>query len=276
MHAADATLAIPPTSAADRKRRARMRRNLTRAAYTWGSVFAGLALWQFIGVFVVKNSLFLATPVAAIAAIGQLWNDGQLQKAIVVSGEEYVLGFAIGAIAGVAIGLLIASWDKASLVLTPWISGLYASPIIALAPLLILWFGVGIWSKVAVVISLVIFPMIINTEAGILTTDPQLLEAARSFGATRAQLFAKVSLPGAAPMILAGLRLAVGRGLIGVVVGELAGSRAGLGFLINNASQVFNMPQLFAAVLILAFAGIALTAGFQRLESILVPWKNHA
>jgi NitT/TauT family transport system permease protein len=269
---------VPATTAAKAasKRRARGRRNLSRAAYTWGSVFAGLALWQFIGTYIVKSNLFLATPLASIREMGHLWQTGQLESAMIVSGQEYFIGFLLGAIVGVGVGLLIASWDKASLVLSPWISGLYASPIIALAPLLILWFGIGIWSKIAVVFSLVVFPIIINTEAGLLTTDPQLIEAAKSFGANRWQIFAKVSLPGAAPMILAGLRLGVGRGLIGVVVGELAGSRAGLGFLINTASEVFNMPQLFASLMILALAGILLTAGFQRLETILVPWKNHA
>jgi NitT/TauT family transport system permease protein len=270
--------AVPSTSVvnAEKKRRARLRRNASRTAYTWGSVFAGLALWQFVGTYIVKSNLFLATPLASIEAMGHLWQTGELPTAIVVSGEEYALGFILGAVVGVAIGLLIASWDKASLILSPWISGFYASPIIALAPLLILWFGIGIWSKIAVVFSLVVFPIIINTEAGLLTTDPQLIEAAKSFGANRWQIFAKVSLPGAAPMILAGLRLGVGRGLIGVVVGELAGSRAGLGFLINTASEVFNMPQLFASLMILAAAGILLTAGFQRLERILVPWKNQA
>jgi NitT/TauT family transport system permease protein len=261
------------TSAAERRQKEQTRRSLVRAAYTWGSVVVGLAIWQFVGIFVVKNSLFLATPIASIAAIGELWQKGEMQKAMIVSFEEFAIGFAIAIVAGILVGLLTASFEPVKLVLTPWISGFYASPIIALAPLLILWFGVGIWSKVAVVISLVIFPMIINTEAGIIHTDAQLIEAAKSFGATRLQIFAKVALPSAAPYILAGLRLGVGRGLIGVVVGELAGARAGLGFLINNASQVFNMPQLFAGVIVLAAAGIAMTAFFQKLEGVLVPWK---
>jgi len=258
---------------AERRQRAAVRRGLSRAAFTWGSVIAGLAIWQFIGVYVVKNSLFLATPVASIMAVGDLWAKGEMQKNMIVSFEEFAIGFAIAIVAGIFVGLLTASFEPVKLILTPWISGFYASPIIALAPLLILWFGVGIWSKIAVVISLVIFPMIINTEAGIIHTDASLIEAARSFGATRLQIFTKVALPSAAPYILAGLRLGVGRGLIGVVVGELAGARAGLGFLINNASQVFNMPQLFAGVIVLALAGIIMTAFFQRLEIVLVPWK---
>lgn len=262
-----------PVRSAEQRRRAAARRTIVRAAITVASVIGGLLIWEFIGRVVVNNSLFLATPSASIAALGDLWAKGDLQKAILISGQEFAIGFVVAVVAGTAIGLLTASFETISLILTPWISGFYASPIIALAPLLILWFGVGIWSKIAVVISLVIFPMIINTEVGIKRTDPQLIEAARSFGATRLQIFAKVSLPSAAPYILAGLRLGVGRGLIGVVVGELAGARGGLGYLINNASQVFNMPQLFASVIVLAAAGIGLTALFQYLERVLVPWK---
>jgi len=257
-----------------RKAPSRARRGFGRAAYTWGSVIGGLLLWQIWGDYVVHNSLFLATPTQSFVAMIKLWGNGTLQHDIVISGEEFLVGFVIASIAGIVIGLLTATFDRVSLILTPWISGLYATPIIAVAPLLILWFGVGIWSKIAVVISLVVFPMIISTEAGIRHTDAQLIEAARSFSATQQQIFTKVMLPSALPLILAGLRLGVGRGLIGVVVGELAGSRAGIGYLINEASQVFNMPELFAGVIILAAAGILLTAGFERTEHILAPWKN--
>jgi NitT/TauT family transport system permease protein len=242
--------------------------------YTWGSVLVGLGIWQLVGAYVVHNSLFLATPIQAFGGMIDLWKSGQLQTALVTSGEEFLIGFVLASIAGIVIGLLTASFRRVNLIAAPWISGIYASPTIALAPLLILWFGVGIWSKVAVVFLLVVFPMIVSTEAGIRTTDPHLVEAIRSFGATQGQIFTKVLLPSALPMILAGLRLGVGRGLIGVVVGELAGSRAGLGFIINNASQVFNMSQLFAGVIILSAAGIILTAGFERLETVLAPWRS--
>jgi NitT/TauT family transport system permease protein len=125
---------------------------------------------------------------------------------------------------------------------------------------------------VAVVISLVVFPVIINTEVGIRSADKQLIEMVRAFGATQTQVFWKVSLPAATPFILAGIRLGVGRGLIGVVVGELFGSRAGLGFMIVQAAEVFDMPLLFAGIIVLAAAGILLTAAFRSLERRLVPW----
>lgn len=264
----------PRPAAAKRKRKSQTPRGWSRIAYTWGSVLAGLLIWQFVGTYVIHNSLFLATPTQAFVSMAKLWSAGTLQNAIIVSGSEFIVGFVIASAAGIVIGLFTASFDRISLVVTPWVSGLYATPIIAVAPLLILWFGVGIWSKIAVVISLVIFPMIISTEAGIRHTDAQLVEAARSFGASHRQIFTKVALPSALPLILAGLRLGVGRGLIGVVVGELAGARAGIGYLINEASQVFNMPELFAGVILLAAAGIILTASFDRLERVLVPWKN--
>jgi NitT/TauT family transport system permease protein len=236
-------------------------------------VLAGLVLWELVGRFVVKNALFLATPSQTALALGKLWSDGTLQHHAWVSTQEFVLGFALAVLLGIPIGLVTASWRRPAAMLNPWISGFYATPIIALAPLFILWFGIGIWSKVAVVASLVLFPVIINTDAGVRNADRQLIEAVRSFGATKLQLFTKVSLPAALPFILAGLRLGVGRGLIGVVVGELFGARAGLGFMITQAAEVFNMPQLFAGIVVLAAAGIALTAAFQGLERRLVPWN---
>lgn len=268
------TVQAPASPLPPKKRPAAARRRPNRLLYTWGSVIAGLVLWELWGIYVVHNSLFLATPSQSIVAMGKLWATGVLPNDILVSFEEFIVGFVIASAAGVIIGLFTATSERISLILTPWISGLYATPIIAVAPLLILWFGVGIWSKIAVVISLVIFPMIISTDAGIRHTDRQLVEAARSFGATQQQIFAKVCLPSALPLILAGLRLGVGRGLIGVVVGELAGSRAGIGYMINEASQVFNMPELFAGVIVLAAAGIILTNAFEQAEKILVPWKN--
>jgi NitT/TauT family transport system permease protein len=116
--------------------------------------------------------------------------------------------------------------------------------------------------------------VIINTEAGIRSTDKALIEAIRSFGASRAQIFTKVMLPAALPFILAGLRLGIGRGLIGVVVGELFGARAGIGFVILQSAEVFNMPRLFAGVAVLAAAGIGLMALCRAAETRLVPWNR--
>ena len=238
------------------------------------SVAGGLALWELASRFLVDNALFLAAPSQIAAAIYTLAVTGQLWHHVGVSAAEFALGYVIASILGIALGLAMASSATMKRALQPWVSGLYATPTIALAPLFILWFGIGIWSKVIVVISLVLFPVAINTEAGLRTTSERLIEMLRSFGATPQQIFFKVSLPSAVPFILAGLKLGIGRGLIGVVVAELFGSRAGLGRLISQSADAFNMPELFAGVVVLAIAGIVMTAGFGWLEKRLVPWTK--
>ena len=238
------------------------------------SVFGGLALWEIVSRFVIANALFLAAPSQIAVAIFNLARSGQLGRDIGVSSAEFIVGYVIACVLGIALGLAMASSATVKQAVQPWVSGLYATPTIALAPLFILWFGIGIWSKVIVVITLVLFPVTINTEAGLRTTSERLIEMLRSFGATNRQIFFKVSLPSAVPFILAGLKLGIGRGLIGVVVAELFGSRAGLGNLISQSADAFNMPELFAGVVILAFAGIVMTAGFGKLEQRLVPWTR--
>jgi NitT/TauT family transport system permease protein len=238
------------------------------------SVVTGLVLWELLSRVVVANPLFLAAPTQIFAAILSLSESGQLGHHIGVSALEFAVGYVIASAIGIGLGLAMASSETAKRICQPWISGLYATPTIALAPLFILWFGIGIWSKVLVVIFLVLFPVTINTEAGLRTTSARLIEMLRSFGATPRQIFFKVSLPSATPFILAGLKLGIGRGLIAVVVAELFGSRAGLGRLISQSADAFNMPELFAGVVVLAAAGIAMTAGFGWLERRLVPWTR--
>jgi NitT/TauT family transport system permease protein len=238
------------------------------------SVLGGLALWELISRYLVANSLFLAAPSQIALAIYNLARTGQLWHHIGVSSTEFALGYVIACVIGIGLGVAMAASATAKQALQPWVSGLYATPTIALAPLFILWFGIGIWSKVLVVVTLVLFPVAINTEVGLRTTSERLIEMLRSFGATRSQIFLKVSLPSAVPFILAGLKLGIGRGLIGVVVAELFGSRAGLGNLISQSADAFNMPDLFAGVVVLALAGIVMTAGFGWLEQRLVPWTR--
>ena len=238
------------------------------------SVLGGLLFWELVSRLLVANALFLAAPSQIVYAIYQLTLTGELGRHIYISSIEFVIGYVIAAVIGIALGFGMASNARFKQAMQPWISGFYATPTIALAPLFILWLGIGIWSKVLVVIFLVLFPVTINTEAGLRTTSDRLIEMLKSFGASRRQIFFKVSLPSALPFILAGLKLGIGRGLIGVVVAELFGSRAGLGRLISQSADAFNMPELFAGVIVLAVAGIAMTAAFGWLEKRLVPWTK--
>ena len=238
------------------------------------SVIVGLIGWQFLSDVVIANSLFLASPTQVVEALVKLAMSGELWAHVKTSALEFLLGYAIAAVVGISVGLLIATSPFWKSWLQPWISGLYATPTVALGPLFILWLGIGIWSKVLVVVLLVVFAVTINTEAGIRSTSERYLEMMRCFGATQRQLFLKVSLPSATPFILAGLKLGIGRGLIGVVVAELFGSRLGLGRLIGASADSFNMPELFAAVAILAASGILMNSAFSNLETRLVPWTK--
>ncbi len=250
--------------------------NRVRRNYLAGtlSVAGGLLLWQVVSKYVIANPLFLAAPSEIVTAIYRLSLTGEMGRHIAASGTEFVVGYVIASAIGIAFGFGMATNAGFKQSLQPWISGLYATPTIALAPLFILWLGIGIWSKVLVVVTLVLFPVTINTEVGLRQTSERLIEMLKSFGASGSQIFFKVSLPSALPFILAGLKLGIGRGLIGVVVAELFGARAGLGQLISASADTFNMPELFAGVVVLAFAGITLTAGFSWLETKLVPWTK--
>jgi NitT/TauT family transport system permease protein len=206
----------------------------------------------------------------------QMLLDGSLFYNSWVSLEELMVGFVLGIAAGVVIGAAMVQWRIVNDMLEVWISALYAAPMIALAPILIIWFGIGTPSKVAVVFIMVVFPMIINTQAGLESVDRRLLLVARSFCANGWKTFLTISLPSAAPFIVAGMRQGVGRGLVGVVVGELFGAKAGLGNIITTASSVFDMATLFVAVVVLALAGVILTALLRAFELRLAAWRDVA
>ncbi|MEA2640690.1 MAG: NitT/TauT family transport system permease protein [Chloroflexota bacterium] len=239
-----------------------------------GSLGFGFLLWEIAADLIVRDKLFLVAPSAVVVRIAQLLGTGELQHHIVASGLEFVIGFVIAAFVGVGVGLLMGTCKPARIALTPWVAAIYSTPLIALSPLLILWFGIGITSKVVVVFAVSVFPVLVNTQTGIEGADERLLEMARAFGANTRQTFTKVLLPAAVPFIVAGLRLGVGRGLVGVVAAELFGAREGLGFLITAASQVFDMGALFGAVVILALAGVLSTAAIRALEQRIAPWRG--
>ncbi|MBI4322520.1 MAG: ABC transporter permease [Chloroflexi bacterium] len=238
------------------------------------SIIAVSLLWEVVARYIVNSALILVPLTSIWSAFVKLLMTGELQKHVWVSFQEFGLGFTLAAVAGIVLGILMATSDVVRDYLDPWVSALYATPTIALAPLFILWFGIDIASKIAVIFLAAVFPILINTYAGIQATDNTLIEAARSFGASRMQIFTKILVPSALPFIIAGLRLGVGRGLVGVVVGELFGARAGLGFLITVSGQVFDTAGLFVGVLFLAIAGVIAVEGLKRVEHHMAPWRH--
>jgi NitT/TauT family transport system permease protein len=230
-------------------------------------------LWEVVARFVVANPLFLPS-LGQVAIRGEeLWISGELGTHIWVSFQEFAWGFASSAAIGVLAGICLAEWRGLREFVDPIISLLYATPLVALGPLFILWMGIGLFSKVAIIFLVAVFPIIINTVAGLTTTDPTLIDVARSLGGSGAQIYSKVRLPSALPFIIAGLRLSVARALVGVVVAELFGARAGLGFMIVNYAQSFDTAAVFLGVIILAVAGVASVELLKFLEVRLAPWR---
>ena len=243
---------------------------VTRAVLSF--VIVGI-LWEALG-RTGRWPLIMAPLSAIFASARRMLESGQLQKHIMISLNEFFWGFALAVAAGVVLGIAIATSDVFCHFVDPWISALYSTPTVALAPLFILIFGIDTPSKIAVVFLLAVFPIVINTSTGIRSTDQVYVEAARSFCASRRQIFTKVLIPSALPFIVAGVRLGIGRGLVGVVVGELLGSRGGLGFLVLTSSQVFDTAGLWVGVFVLAGTGIISVLLLQKLEHRMAPWRE--
>ena len=233
-----------------------------------------MVLWELVARILVKNPLFFAPLTAVWSRSVELWLSGELQIHIWTSSQEFILGFLLACFVGIMFGVVMASSVIVRDFCDPWVSMLYSTPIIALGPLFILWFGIGVSSKVAVIFIVAVFPILINTFAGLATTDANLIEVARSFGSSPAQIFTKVRFPSALPFIVAGLRLGVARGLVGVVVAELFGAKEGLGWLIMISAQTFDTAGLFVGVFILAASGVITVEIIKLIERRLAPWRG--
>jgi NitT/TauT family transport system permease protein len=237
------------------------------------SLLLAAVLWEGVARLFVKSPLFFAPLSAVFVSMAKMWSEGTLQADMYVSLQTFVVGFVLGSIVAILIGVLMASSEWMRDFLDPWISAMYATPFIALAPLFTLWFGIGLTAHAAVVFIVVFFPVLINTFAGLTTTDPVLVEVIRSFNASERQIFTKVRFPAALPFIVAGLRLGIARGLVGVVVAEMFGSAAGVGFRILVSGQAFDTAALFVGILILALAGVIGVELIKILERRLAPWR---
>ena len=190
-----------------------------------------------------------------------------------MSALELALGMACAIAVGITVGGAVARVAPVRSAVQPWIAALNASPMIALAPVVVLWFGLGIQSKIFVVALIAVFPIIVNTEAGIRETDRDLIEMARALRLPQRKIVLDIYLRSALPVMVAGIRLGTSNGIIGVVVGELFGAKAGLGYAITTNAQLFDVSAMFLAIGILALAGILLTGSLRALERRMVPWR---
>jgi NitT/TauT family transport system permease protein len=237
------------------------------------AVVLALAVWQACWSAGWISPLFFSGPAAIAKRFYEDLVHAHLRSDMAYSGRNFIVGFALALVAGVVMGVIVGWYRRVEMLLNPFLTTLYATPRIAMIPLIIIWFGIGMWSKVVIVFLSAFFPILVNTIGGVKATDPDLLRAARAFCASDWQIFTTLAIPGAVPFILTGVRQGVMLGLIGVVVGEMFGGSEGIGFMVSYGGQTFATDTLFAGVLIIAFAGIVLTALTERLERHFSRWR---
>jgi NitT/TauT family transport system permease protein len=254
--------------AVDQQARARRKYRLIRLV----SILVVLGAWELVGRRI--DPLFMSYPSAVGQAAVRLTKSGELPTALVSSLTTLALGFAIAAVLGVLGGLVIGRYRTVE-VATDWlVNALYATPLVAVVPLVILWFGLGFSAKLFVVVLLAIFPVLINTASGVRNVPPALIDVGTGFAASEWQVFTKVILPASLPYTMTGLRLGVGRAIIGMVVAEFFTAITGLGALVVKYGNQFDTASMLVPVLVLMVLGVALTAGLRQAEARIAPWKE--
>jgi ABC-type nitrate/sulfonate/bicarbonate transport system permease component len=238
------------------------------------SVIGMVLLWEFAFTYIFPlNPFFFTKPSLIAAAFKEQLVSGSLWHDIAVSSKAFLLGFGLAVVVGIPIGVFMGWRRRAEYTLDPFFTALYASPLVALAPLFIIIFGVGLTGKVAVIFLLTVFPFIFNVFAGVKCTDRLLVNVVRSFGGREKHIYFKVILPSILPYIVAGARIAIGRGIVGILVTEFYAASEGIGFAISRFGDTYRLPDMFAAILVLMIMAVVLTEGLRKLETLLAPWK---
>ena len=238
------------------------------------AVIVFLTAWELVGnVLGLINPMFMSAPSLIWKAAVQLFGSGEIWNDLYVSGIEFGWGYLLSVLVGVPFGIATGWYKKMSYIFDPFINAMNATPRVALLPLVIIWLGIGILSKVGIIFLGAVFPILINSRDGVKTTPYNLLTAARSFGASEWQIFKSVVLPSTVPFILTGLRLGVGRALIGVMVGELYAATAGIGFMITVAGATFQTDKVFVGVLVFAISGMISMELLTKLEGRFDKWR---
>ena len=236
-----------------------------------GAIAVVLGVWELFGP--TLNKLILRPPSDIFRAFFELVANGELQDAMGQSFRELFGGLAVALAVGLVLGVASGRWRFVYNAIDPLVSALYSVPSVALVPLIAVAFrSVGDAPRIATVALFAVFPILINTQQGVRNVDRQLLEVARSFNSSERRLWTDVILPSATPYVLAGVRLAIGRGLIGMIVAEFFIGLVGLGYLIISYENVFRIDRMFVPVIVVATMGILMMGFVQWLEGRIAPW----
>jgi ABC-type nitrate/sulfonate/bicarbonate transport system permease component len=233
-----------------------------------------LACWEAASRAGWVPALFLPSPLGVVRELLELAGSGEIFVHVAASLRRLAAGFALGAGAGIVVGVAVGFFSLAEAVGQPLIAATFPIPKIALLPLLILWLGIGEASKVTVIALGVFFPMAINTHTGVRQSDPLLIRAAVSFGAGRWSVIRKVIVPSSLPMVFAGLKLGAGTALLLLVAAEMIGAESGIGFLVLQAGNLMETTKLMVGIVILSLLGVLSHWSLAWLERLVIPWRH--
>jgi NitT/TauT family transport system permease protein len=241
-----------------------------------GSIVLLLVVWQVVPYFVALKpgtKLFFTVPSQIAGTLWEMFASGSVWSPLGVSATAFAIGLALAIAAGLPLGILLGRSKTLDAMFDPFITAFNATPRLVFLPLLMLWFGIGLWSKVAVVFLGALFPLLINTYEGVRNADKLLINVVRSFGANEWDIARLVVVPNALPFIVVGLRLAIGRAVLGVVVSEFFGSQEGLGVVMVRAASSFQVNVVFAGLIIFAALSLAMTGLVKLLEDRMTRWR---
>jgi ABC-type nitrate/sulfonate/bicarbonate transport system permease component len=242
--------------------------NLIRAA----SVLCFLSAWEIYGRR--TDPLLLTYPTAVLSAALQLIGTGELPRQLMASLATLGVGFVLSVVLGVGLGLILGRSRIAEAALDPHLNALYATPQVALIPLLMMWFGLGFTIKAVIIFSFAFFPILINTASGVRNVGAAMVEVGRAYMASHRQILLKIIFPAALPFIMAGVRIAIGRAVVGMVVAELFTAITGLGAMLTLYGNLFETAKMFVVIIVFGLLGVALIRATQALENRMARWKE--
>ena len=233
-----------------------------------------LGLWEIFARSQWIDTRFFPAPSNIIRHLFELASSGALWKHTVASLYRLAIGFVVGCLPAVVLGLAIGLYRPVRAAFDPLISATYPIPKSSLLPLILLIFGLGESSKIAMVAIGVFYPVVINTAAGVRQIPPIFLDVGHNFGASRFNMFRTVALPGALPLIMTGIKLGAGMGLVLIAIAEMIGAKQGLGYMIWNAWELFDVETMYVGLFVIAIIGFVMNAGFDAIERAVVPWRK--
>jgi len=253
-----------------------LRQRIESLALGTATIALLLVLWELLPHFFPVQQgtrLFFTVPSRIFATLWQMFATGAIWAPLGVSASAFAIGLALAIAVGLPLGILLGRSATLNSMFDPFVTALNATPRLVFLPLLMLWLGIGLWSKVAVVFAGALFPLLINTHEGVRNADKLLINVVRSFGATGWDVARLVVIPNALPFIVVGLRLAIGRAILGVVVAEFFGAQDGLGVVMVRAASSFNVDVVFAGLIVFAGLSLMMTGLVKLIENRMSRWR---